>query len=89
MACILYNPYAVCEPSDVEKIYYWENEYNIRFTKAMIAFAFTHIFILFALTFRINYLAKQVNELKQVVYNMRNGSHDESRGVEELRAIER
>ena len=88
MACILYNPYAVCEPSDIEKIYYWDNENNIRLTKTMIAFAFTHILILLALTFRINYLAKQVNELKKVVYEMHNESHDESRGVEELRAIE-
>ena len=97
MACVLYNPYAVCEPSDLEKVYYWDNEY--RFTKTIIAFALTHVLILFALTFRINYLAKQVKDLKQTVHNMHDELHGEPHGgsrdrrqkviVEELRAIEK
>lgn len=90
MACVLYNPYAVCEPSDLANLCYFDNEYNIRLSRTMIAFALTHILILFALTVRINYLAKHIKELKQTVYNMHEESRDRGEKVitGELRAIE-
>ena len=92
MACIIYNPYPVCKPSDIPDFDFFESESTRNLLYIIATFTVMHVLILFVLMSRVNNLAQEINDLKHIILHpqaqddMLDG-HDESNKPLELTAI--